>query len=238
MSNNSGFALAEDAALKRRLQTVYVSDDLNYQRYVDVYFRYPEAETEVEYPFMTIELLNISHARNRQLSEQFFYYSSNPAIPQEQNRKNARYIDYFPSEYDEAGLADLAGYDGYIAVEPLVPVDLTYQVSTYARSQRHDRQMTSALLRYVFPIRRGFIEIPEDGTLRRCDLLDFQQADILDQETGYKKRIFRKIFTVNINAEIPQNDIVGVPLVQSVNGELKETRDDLNVLSITQTQEF
>jgi len=236
--SNPGLGLAEDAALKRRLQTVYVSDDADYQRYVTVYFRYPEAETEIVYPFITIELIGITHARDRQVSHVDQYYSANPDIPAPHNADNARYIDYFPSEYDEQGLSEIAGADGHLYIEPFVPVNLTYQVSTYARSQRHDRQMTAALLRYVFPIRRGFIEIPEDNTLRRCDLLNWQQADILDQESGYKKRIFRKIFTVNINAEIPQNDIVGVPLVQTVNGELRETRDDLHVLSITQSQEF
>lgn len=236
--SNPGFTLAEDAALKNRLQTLYVSDDRDQQRPVKVFFRYPDAETEKTYPFVTIELINLNHARDRQFSEVSYYYSRDASIPDPQNAHNSRYLDYFPSEYDADGLDQVAGASGYIHMEPFVPVNLTYQVSTYCRSQRHDRQLTAAMLRYIFPIRRGFIEIPEDGTIRRCDLLNWQQADLLDQESGYKKRIFRKVFTVQINAEIPQSDITDVPKVDTVSGLLKEQRDGFHVLTTSQTQEF
>lgn len=232
---NPGFTLAEDAALKSRLQTLYVSDDREQRRPVQVFFRHPDGETEKTYPFATLELININHARDRQESEVSYYYSKAGWY---EGQQDDRHIAYFPSEYDADGMYGVAGEDGYIHIEPFVPVNLTYQVSTYCRSQRHDRQLTAALLRYVFPLRRGFIEIPEDGTIRRCDLLNWQQADLLDQESGYKKRIFRKVFTVQINAEIPQSDITDTKHVTAVNGLLKESREDLNVLSITQPQEF
>lgn len=235
---NPGFTLAEDAALKARLQTVYVSDDRNQQRPAKVFFRYPDGETEKSYPFITLELININHARYRQHSEVDYYYSNDATVPQSDRARHNKYVDYFPSEYDTDGLNEIAGSSGYIHMEPFVPVDLTYQVTTYCRSQRHDRQITAALLRYVFPLRRGFIEIPEDGTIRRCDLLNWRQADLLDQEAGYNKRIFRKVFTVQINSEIPQSDIGSVARVDTVSGTLTETRSDLHVLTISQTQEF
>lgn len=235
---NPGFTLAEDAALKARLQNIYVSDDRNQQRTAKVFFRYPDGETEKSYPFITIELININHARNRQHSEVDYYYTNDTVIPDSDTDRHNKYLDYFPSEYDAAGLNEIAGSSGFIHIESFVPVDLTYQVTTYCRSQRHDRQMTAALLRYVFPLRRGFIEIPEDGTIRRCDLLNWRQADLLDQEAGYNKRIFRKVFTVQINSEIPQNDIASVPRVDTVSGVLQETRSDLHVLTISQPQEF
>ena len=235
---NPGFTLAEDAALKARLQTVYVSDDRNQTRPAKVFFRYPDGETEKVYPFITIELININHARNRQHSEVDYYYTNDVIIPDSQSARHNRYLDYFPSEYDTDGLNEIAGTSGYIHIESFVPVDLTYQVTTYCRSQRHDRQMTAALLRYVFPLRRGFIEIPEDGTIRRCDLLNWRQADLLDQEAGYNKRIFRKVLTGQINSEIPQNDINQVTRVDTVSGTLKETREESHVLTISQPQEF
>lgn len=234
---NPGFTLAEDAALKNRLQTLYVSDDREQQRPLKVFFRYPDAETEKTYPFITLELIGINHARNRQYSEVAYYYTNDSAVSSSASA-SSKFLDYFPSEYDADGLSSVVGPNGYLNMDPFVPVDLTYQVSTYCRSQRHDRQLTAAMLRYVFPIRRGFIEIPEDGTIRRCDLLNWQQADLLDQESGYKKRIFRKVFTVQINAEIPQSDIIPVPRVDTISGELSEIRSDPNVLTPFQTQEF
>lgn len=235
---NPGFTLAEDAALKNRLQTVYVSDDREQQRPVKVFFRYPDGETEKTYPFITIELININHARNRQHSHVDYYYTNDSEVPSTRVSQYSSHLNYFPSEYDAVALAEIAGSDGFIHMEDFVPVDLTYQVSTYCRSQRHDRQMTAALLRYVFPLRRGFIEIPEDGTIRRCDLLNWRQADLLDQEAGYSKRIFRKVLTVQINAEIPQNDITSVKKVETVTGQLTDSRTDTSTLTIFPTQEF
>lgn len=218
--SNPGFTLAEDAALKNRLKTLYVSDDRNQQRAVQVFFRYPEAETEKIYPFITIDLIGISHARQRQESQVIRHYTNDERarVP-----SSAERIDYIPSEYDQDGMDAIVGDSGSLKMYDYVPVDLTYQITTHCRSQRHDRQLTAALMRYIFPLRYSFIEIPEDGTIRRCDLLDWRTSDILDQESGYKKRIFRKIITVQINSEIPQNDPTTSPLVTTVSGTLQES---------------
>lgn len=75
------------------------------------------------------------------------------------------------------------------------------------------------------PFRRGFIDVPEDGTIRRFDLAGWTSSDLLDQESGFKKRIFRKVFTVQMSAEIPTDDIRTVKRVESVIGEIQDKRD-------------
>ena len=213
-TNNPGFSLAEDAALKHRLSSLTVSDDRESERIVSVFFRYPEGETEKMYPFMTIDLLDVAHSRERQESERNYYFM---------NDASERSIDYYPSEFSTSELSGQLGASaGIMVTDQIVPVDLIYQVTTYCRSQRHDRQLMMLMLRRVFPFRRGFIEVPEDGTIRRCDLLDWQQNDLLDQEAGYKKRIFRKVLTLRINAEIPQSDFTSVQRVLEVQGTLTE----------------
>lgn len=231
---NPGFTLAEDAALKSRLQAVTVSDDRNAQRPVSVFFRYPEGDVEKEYPFITLELVDIAFAQDRAMSEVNYYYadpdSSLDLVPSN--------MDYYPSEFTSSDLAGQVVTDSYMRTEQFVPVNLIYQVTTYCRSQRHDRTLTMLLLRRVFPFRRGFIDIPEDGTIRRCDLLDWQQSDLLDQEAGYKKRVFRKVYTVSINAEIPQADFDQVLSVASVNGELTNYSPDTPALNQSITEDF
>lgn len=232
---NPGFTLAEDAALKSRLQALTVSDDRNVQRPVQVFFRFPEGETEKLYPFATLDLIDIEFDGSRQMSE-VSYYFPDPGLAASVSTPGN--MDYYPSEYDSAGLTALAQANGYLRTDQYVAVNLTYQVTTYCRSQRHDRQLTMLMLRRVFPLRRGFIDIPEDGTIRRCDLLDWRQADLLDQETGYKKRTFRKVYTVRINAEIPQADFEAVLRVLEVNGTLSDY-DPVNPISpFTFTEEF
>jgi hypothetical protein len=215
-SPNRGFTLAEDAALKRRLSALAVSDDRDAERVAQVFYRYPEGETEKLYPFITIDLVDIAFDPERALSEVDYYFAdqNSTSINQRAN------INYYPSEFAATELQAQVSPDTYMRTDQFVPVNLIYQITTHCRSQRHDRQLTMLFLRRVFPMRRGFIDVPEDGTIRRCDLLDWQESDLMDQETGYKKRIFRKLLTVRINAEIPQSDFIDVQRVLEVDGTL------------------
>lgn len=226
MGLNPGFTLAEDAALKNRLAHLAVSDDRNNERPVQVFFRFPDDSTEKTYPFITIDLMDISFDPQRALSEVSYYYSSESMGASVGTTHLP--IDYYPSELTSSQLETLS--EGkYLRTEQFVPVNLMYQVTTYCRSQRHDRTLTMLLLRRVFPMRRGFIDIPEDGTVRRLDLLDWRQSDLLDQETGYKKRIYRKVLTVRITADIPQSDFEHVEQVLETAGSLTQQASDNTV---------
>ena len=90
-----------------------------------------------------------------------------------------------------------------------VPVDLLYQVSTFTRSALHDRQLSASMLTKVFPFRTGSIHVQADNTDRRLELLDWSTADLLDPEAGYRKRIFRKVYTLQMSAELPSSDVLG-----------------------------
>jgi hypothetical protein len=48
------------------------------------------------------------------------------------------------------------------------------------------------------------------------DLTDFRSADMLDEEAGFKKRIFRKVYTFSVTSEIPATNLVGVRQVTTV----------------------
>lgn len=190
----TGFILAEDEAIKLRFANCKVSDDRNNSRTVDVFFRYPEAETERNYPFITVELIDVLHAADRQHSDVLIYsgnaggFSDNPA-----------YFDYWPSV---APTVNGSSTTTFKRAEEFIPVDLLYQVSTYCRTALHDRQLTARLLQRVVPFRYNSIYIQADGTTRRFDLLDWTNADLLDQESGFRKRIFRKVYTLKMSAEI------------------------------------
>jgi len=218
---NPGFLLAEDAAVKKRVSNISVSDDRNATRIAKVFFRYPEGETEKEYPFITIENVGLQHDRSRQLSETNYYFSTAAGAT-----LSPEYINYYPSEFDNAGMVTALGAGNFLKMESFVPVILTYQISTYARTALHDRQLTSKMLRRVTPFRRGFIDVPEDGTIRRFDLLSWGNSDLLDGETGYRKRIFRKVYTVQMSAEIPTSDLAAVKQVTSVVGSINNADNE------------
>lgn len=216
--SRSGFLLAEDEAIKERLKHITVTDDRNQTRPVQVFFRYPEGETERSYPFITIEMLDIVHAKNRQHSElDIFYYNTagGATVPTGASvMPNA--MNYWPStSSDFSQIVDKNSFE-VLGSNEFVPVDLLYQVSTFSRSALHDRQLSATMLTKVFPFRRGSIYVPADNTNRRLDLLDWSTADLLDPEAGYRKRIFRKVYTLQMSAELPSTDIYGTKQTTSI----------------------
>ena len=208
----TGFLFAEDEAIKKVFTGLTVSDDREVSRPVQVFFRYPEGETERYYPFITIELIDIVHAKNRQHSENFLdtHRAGHP-----------NNIDYWPST-SSASSPDIEGFDSYKTTE-FTPIDLLYQVSTFTRSAIHDRQIASQMLTTVIPFRYSSINIEADGTSRRLDLLDWSTADLLDPEAGYRKRIFRKVYTLQMTSELPTSALIGLKKVTSVSTTLEQT---------------
>lgn len=210
--SRSGFLLAEDEALKNRFSGLTVSDDRNSSREVQVFFRYPEGETERLYPFITIELIDIVHARNRQHSvvDQYGYHEGDDWAD------SPSAVQYYPSK----GLINVPDALEYMKTSEYVPVDIMYQVSTFTRSALHDRQLVEKMLTEVVSFRYNSIYIPADNTSRRLDLLDWTTADLLDPEAGYKKRIFRKVYTLQMTAELPTSDFIGIKQATAINTTL------------------
>lgn len=225
---NPGFLLAEDAALKKQFSQITVSDDRQAHRPVRVFFRYPENETEREYPFITLELIDVVHATARQHSEVTLYGPTSTAASAYSAPNN---LSYWPSTYSDFSAFSANG--PYVTANEFIPVDLLYQVSTFTRTALHDRQISSQMLQRAARFRWGFIHIPEDGTTRRLDLLDWITADLLDPEAGYRKRIFRKIYTLQMNAEMTVNDFSAAQRVLSVTTDMINTDTSRNIATVT-----
>ncbi len=212
----TGFLLAEDEAIKLRFSNVFVTDDRNAQRPVKVFFRYPESETERDYPFITIELIDVLHATDRQHSY-VELYSGNAG---NWSLDNPAYVNYLPSLEDDINGSSTTNFK---KIPDFIPVDLLYQVSTYSRTAMHDRQMAARFLQHVIPFRFNSIAIEADQTTRRFDLLDWTNADLLDQESGFRKRIFRKVYTLKMSAELSDatlNNITTVKPVSTINSTI------------------
>jgi hypothetical protein len=79
------------------------------------------------------------------------------------------------------------------------------------------------MLASIVPYRYSSIMIEADGTSRRLDLLDWSTADLLDPEAGYRKRIFRKVYTLQMTSEIPTSSLTGLKKVSSVSTTLEQT---------------
>jgi hypothetical protein len=78
-----------------------------------------------------------------------------------------------------------------------IPVNLDYQITTYSRQPRHDREILAQIMYTRLPLRFGVLE-PDDGTVRRLDVLDVSKRDVTEQG----KRLFVNAFTVRVSSEI------------------------------------
>jgi hypothetical protein len=174
------------------LTGVTVSDSGNPARPVGVWFGQPDLEIRAQsYPYMTIDFLgyNEDFARAHRGEIQMPYF------PEGANTSE-QYVTEFP-----------------------IPVYLDYQITTWARQPRHDRQIMAEMATgQRIPLRYGLLVVPEDNTVRRMDFLGFAKKDTTD-ENG--KRLFSNAYTIRVSAEI-------LPVVLSEIVPVTETNVSLN----------
>jgi hypothetical protein len=84
-----------------------------------------------------------------------------------------------------------------------IPVTVDYQITTYARHPRHDRELIATLLYTRLPLRFGALEL-DDNTVRRLDVVDVSKRDVT--ENG--KRLFVNSITVRVSSEIAEETAV------------------------------
>jgi hypothetical protein len=83
----------------------------------------------------------------------------------------------------------------------------------------------------VAPFRRGYLNVGIDDTQRHMDLMDWRSADMLDEEAGFKKRIFRKVYTLSVTSEIPSTLLVSIGQVTTQSEIIFKDKLNLDVLS-------
>jgi hypothetical protein len=199
---NAGWITREDLALKRRLQGIRVpvaneqvtpdndadgpgDEVVTYGklRIVPVYFRLPENETRAKvYPYITIDFLTVVRDTEREHRGVADYgLTANAYTP--------------PGMPSEGGRTELP-----------VPYTIQYQITQWARYNRHDREIMTQLLTTRLEPRFGYLEmvgvdgVPDDGSLRRMDLLSGPTNG--DTRDGNGKRVFRKMYTVGVQTEL------------------------------------
>ena len=195
------FIVAEDLALKTLCQGMSVTDDAINSRPVKVWFGYPDIEIRDQtFPFITINLVDIMPANNRQHSG--VLYDN----------------DYRGTITPVAGTA--YGYEIPIAY------DLVYQVTSYSRHPRHDRAIMFQLLN-KFPSKYGKLAVPnqlDTETAYRSMFLDgYVKRDTVESETG-NRRLLRNTLTVRVISEMtPQEAIALTKTVSTVNKTISYT---------------
>jgi hypothetical protein len=173
------FILAEDKALKAYLQGITVTDDKNAARLVKVWYGYPDVEVrDQSFPFITIDLIDVVPANERQTSGVLY-------------------------DSDYIGTVAVDGTTLYSYDTP-VAYDLVYQVTSYSRHPRHDRELMFRL-HHKFPSKYGSLEVPNElgtASASRSMFLDgFTKRDAVEGETG-NRRLLRNVYSVRVISQM------------------------------------
>jgi hypothetical protein len=178
------FLLSEDKALRDLLVDMVVTDQKasstqETTRNVGVWFGQPDQEvTSQNYPYMTIDMIDIAEDFQRAMRGRV---------------KPAYYEDPTTIGTSTAYDSELHDWD----INMPIPVNIDYQVTTYARQPRHDREILAQLLYTKLPLRFGVLQT-DDNTVRRLDVLDISKRDVT--EAG--KRLFVNAITLRVSSEI------------------------------------
>jgi hypothetical protein len=196
LDTHKGFILAEEAALKEHLTGLSVPavGGGTTPVKVPVWYRFPEGERQLKYPFIIIDLITVEPAFDLFHSEHFY----DPTRINEDDRTL-----YRPS-FSPVIPPPPFGNTEWV-VRNFLPFRLTFQVSHYARSNLHDRFLTSIFMTDVFPVRPFHIRCGADDTWRRTENQGMVQMNQTETTESGTKRIFRKAWTITMQAEIPQN---------------------------------
>jgi hypothetical protein len=181
--------LSEDEALRNHLKGVVVSDQRSdnegVARPVGVWFGQPDQEIrDQSYPYITIDMIDVAEARERAM----------------RGLVAPTYLE-----------PELSSDEGWVIDMP-VPINIDYQVTTFARNPRHDRQILGQLMTDKLRLRFGYL-LPSDDTVRRLDVLDITKRDTV--EAG--KRLFMNAITVRVSSEISQTQARTLYKVQDIN---------------------
>jgi hypothetical protein len=194
------FLLDEDYAIRKILQGITVTDQaadgtIKPARQVGVWFGQPDQEIRTQnYPYITIDLIDVMRDTQREVRGK--------TDPQYLTPVNLYTNQNFQVNYP-------------------IPVVLDYQITTYARHPRHDRELLATLMTYNLPMRYGYLEIDSglqdsDGnnitTIRRMDVLDVSKRDSTEQA----KRLFVNAVTVRVSSELPPQQVDALQQVTSV----------------------
>lgn len=102
----------------------------------------------------------------------------------------------------------------YWAFTP-IPYNIDYQIEVLTRNSKHSTFLTAMLSGPDFlSVRHGYLAIPEDGTVRRMDLMAGPERQNTHDADG--KRVFHNIYTVRVSTELLPVEIDSYYKVQTV----------------------
>jgi hypothetical protein len=201
-----GWVFNESRALVKKLQGITVQDATSPTagRVVPVTFVHTEWNmSDATYPGIYIEYGGIYRATDREhrgpttLPYAPDGFPGNDLVPADMEDPNNTSL--IPWILDENSNPDPNASPYWVQDVP-VPFNLDFQVSVRARNYEHSFQIVNALAdRKYLPERFGYLEVPEDGTVRTLELTGGPEVTLDKDQDG--KTIVLSLYSVRVASE-------------------------------------
>ncbi|WP_033322063.1 hypothetical protein [Actinomadura atramentaria] len=191
----------EDGALKSRLQGMKVTDvNAPDGRPVQVRFRLPESELgDLTFPAVIIDHRSVERDPDRE-------------------HRGLTIFGYLPE-----GEAPATEDEPFGPNEIPVPYNIDYQVTVLSRKAVHHVDLIGQVARFErLPARFGALPIPQDGTVRRLDLLGGPELSTDRDADG--KRLFTATYLIRVSTELVESALHRYRRVMEICTRISEVR--------------
>lgn len=118
--------------------------------------------------------------------------------------------------WDETGFDTMVS--PYITWDAPIPYNLDFNIAVLTRNYQQAFQIINQLDQHEYlPPRFGYLEVPEDGTIRTLDLLSGPETTPIPDENG--KRVIQTIYSVRVTAEHTVYEVEDPKRISTVNVE-------------------
>jgi len=194
MTSFEGWLFNEDLALKSKLQGIAVPTDVNAPptgRPVKVRYRMPNTELgELTFPHLIIEHMDILRDSSRE-------------------HRGWIQLPYAPDGYEGWWGPDDDVMDPTLSpyyTEFPIPMNIRYRITLLSRGARELSAIVGRLMQIDrLPPRFGYLEVPQDGTIRTMELLD--GPDITYAKDGDDKSLHSASYIVSVATELLPQEI-------------------------------
>lgn len=215
----------EAQALKEKVSGLTLSDAASNNRTVEAWFRNPENELrDMTFPSVVLEYGAVSKADDREHRSGLTYL---PYIPEQFGPGPVNSVD---SEGNDVVFDTTQDFDPHNSPfrthDYPIPYNIDFTITLYSRFQSELMPLIGKLAEIDrLPSRFGYLEVPQDGTIRTMDLLG--GPEIVSERDGDGRRLFMAVYSVRVVSELSVYDVYEITKrINSVNLDLKTITAD------------
>lgn len=217
----------ESRALDRKLEGIVVTSSTAVSgRGVPVIWVGPDFELQnASYPGIYLSYAGVTRATDREVRGKTNLQYAPPGYPTDVQ---------VPEDFEEKDSDTTVdwGEDGfsrlrspYSVEDHPIPYNLDFNVTVLTRNYDQNFQIIAALQDIErLPPRFGYLEVPEDGTVRTLELLGGPDTSVLRDDDG--KRVIQSLYSVRVAAELSLYEVQQVQRVASVEVDVHENMNN------------